>query len=164
MDWSMAHLHLMGNHLPVFGSVIAILVLLWGLLARRRDIVTVGLALTVLTGVGAFVARQTGHEAEEQVEESAWANRRLIHEHEEAADAAFIVAAITGAVALVALFLRRGGGPGVSWLPWLVLLGLLLTAAALAKTALYGGYIRHAEVRPAALDTMPPPRPMVDGD
>ena len=52
----------------------------------------------------------------------------------------------------------------MSWLPWLVLLGLLLTAAALAKTALYGGYIRHAEVRPAALDTMPPPRPMVDGD
>ncbi|HET8762640.1 MAG TPA: hypothetical protein VFM12_04450, partial [Gemmatimonadales bacterium] len=160
MDWSMTHLHLMGNHLPVFGSVIAIVILLWGLLARRRDIVTVALALTVLTGIGAFVARQTGHEAEEQVEDSTWANRRLIHEHEEAADAAFIVAAITGAVALIALFLRRGGGPGVAWISWLVLLGLLLTAAALAKTALYGGYIRHAEVRPTALDTMPPPRSM----
>jgi hypothetical protein len=164
MDWSMTHLHLMGNHLPVFGSVIAIVILLWGLLARRRDIVTVALALTVLTGIGAFVARQTGHEAEEQVEDSTWANRRLIHEHEEAADAAFIVAAITGAVALIALFLRRGGGPGVAWISWLVLLGLLLTAAALAKTALYGGYIRHAEVRPTALDTMPPPRSMPDDD
>ena len=163
MDWSMTHLHLMGNHLPVFGSVIAILVLLWGLLAKRRDIVTVALALTVVTGIGAFVARQTGHEAEEQVEDSTWANRRLIHEHEEAADAAFIVAAVTGAVALVALFLRRGGGPGVAWISWLVLIGLL-TAAALAKTALYGGYIRHGEVRPAALDTMPPPRPMPDSD
>lgn len=164
MDWSMAHLHLMGNHLPVFGSVIAILVLLWGLLARRRDIVTVAFALTVLTGAGAFVARQTGHEAEEQVEDSTWANRRLIHDHEEAADAAFIVAAITGAVALLALFLRRGGGPGVNWLSWLVLLGLLLTASALAKAALYGGYIRHGEVRPATLDTMPPPRPVPPGD
>jgi hypothetical protein len=164
MDWSMAHLHLMGNHLPVFGSVIAIVILLWGLLARRRDIVTVALALTVLTGIGAFVARQTGHEAEEQVEDSTWANRRLIHEHEEAADAAFIVAAITGAVALLALLLRRGGGPGVAWIPWLVLIGLLVTFAALAKTALYGGYIRHGEVRPAALDTMPPPRPMPDSD
>jgi hypothetical protein len=164
MDWSMTHLHLMGNHLPVFGSVFAIVILLWGLLARRRDIVTVALALTVLTGIGAFVARQTGHEAEEQVEDSTWANRRLIHEHEEAADAAFIVAAITGAVALIALFLRRGGGPGVAWISWLVLLGLLLTAAALAKTALYGGYIRHAEVRPTALDTMPPPRSMPDDD
>jgi hypothetical protein len=159
MDWSMAHLHLMGNHLPVFGAAFAILALAWGLIGKRRDIVTVGLAIAVVTGAGAFAARQTGHEAEEQVEDSTWANRRLIHDHEEAADAAFIVSAIVGVVALLALILRRGGRPGPGWLSWLVLAGLLLAFAALSKAALYGGYIRHAEVRPAALDTTMPARP-----
>jgi hypothetical protein len=158
MDWSMAHLHLMGNHLPVFGSAIAILVLLWGLFARRRDIVTVGLAVSVLAGVGAFAARQTGHQAEEQVEDLSWGNRRLIHAHEDAADSAFIVTAITGVLALIALILRRGGKPGPGWLAWLVLLAMIVSFTALARTALLGGYIRHDEVRPASVDTTPLPR------
>ena len=167
MDWSMAHLHLMGNHLPVFASTLAILVLAWGLLRKKREIATVGLVLAVIAGIGAFAARQTGHEAEEQVEDSTWANRRLIHEHEEAADAAFIVTAITGALALVALFTRRGGKSGPAWLSWLVLVALLFSFSALAKAALYGGYIRHGEVRPAGLDTTriaPPPGTERDHD
>jgi len=161
MDWSMAHLHLMVNHLPVFSAAIAIVVLGWGLLAKRRDVVTVGLAISVLAGVGALVARQTGHKAEHQVEHDAWTNRRLVHEHEEAADAAFIVTGISGAVAALALVLRRRGRPGADWLNWLVLVGMLVSMAALSRAALYGGYIRHNEVWPAAIDTTTPARPAV---
>ncbi len=164
MDWSIAHLHLMANHLPVFGSVIAILVLAWGLIGKHRDIVTVGLAISVLAGAGAFFARQTGHEAEEQVEDSTWANRRLIHDHEEAADTAFIITLATGVVALGALVLRRGGRPGPTWLPWLTLVAMLVSFAFLAQAALKGGYIRHQEVWPTGIDTTSPPRPGMNGD
>lgn len=158
MDWSMAHLHIAINHLPIFAAVFAVGLLLWGLVGHKRDIVTVGLAIAVLAGVGSFAARETGQDAEHQVEDNSWANRRLIHEHEELADTAFLLSAAAGVLALVALVMRRGGRPGSATLSWVTFVALLVSMAFLANTALYGGYIRHDEVRPAGLDTTQPAR------
>ena len=141
------HLHLMFNHLPLFGSAIATVLLPWALLARSRDLTKAGLILTVVCGIGGFAARQTGHEAEEQVEHLPWAQRELIHEHEEAADWAFILLGVAGLGAAAALVRMRGDRP--ARLESMIVLGITLVAfAATAKTALEGGKIRHEELRP----------------
>lgn len=141
------HLHLMFNHLPLFGSAIAIVLLGWALVARSRDLTKAGLILTIVCGIGGFAARQTGHEAEEQVEHLPWAQRELIHEHEEAADWAFILLSVAGVGALAALVRMRG--ERAARLETMVVLGVTLVAfAATAKAALEGGKIRHEELRP----------------
>ena len=144
---SATHLHLLINHLPLFGSAIAIVLLAWALQARSRDLARAGLILTLVCGVGGFIAKQSGEEAEEQVESLPWASKELIHEHEEAADWAWILLAVSGVAAAVALFRMRGDKPArmeTGIVLGLVTVGFLATA----KTALEGGKIRHEEVRP----------------
>lgn len=144
---SATHLHLLINHLPLFGSAIAIVLLAWALRARSRDLTRAGLILTVVCGVGGFIAKQSGHEAEEQVESLPWASKELIHEHEEAADWAWVLLVAGGAAAAVALFRMRGGQ--AARMETGVVLGLVTVAfLATVKTALEGGKIRHEEIRP----------------
>jgi hypothetical protein len=144
---SATHLHLMFNHLPVFGSAIAIVLLAWALWARSRDLTRAGLILTLVCGVGGFVARQTGHEAEEQIEDLPWAQRELIHEHEEAADLAFILLGVAGLAAAVALVRMRGDKP--ARVETMIVLALVTVGFAVtADAALDGGQIRHEEIRP----------------
>lgn len=164
MDWSAAHLHLLTNHVPIIGTLLTILVLGWGLFRHSREVTTVGLVLSVLIGIGGLVARQTGHEAEEQIEDLSWSNRRLVHEHEEAADLAFWVIASTGVIGLGALAMRRGGRSGPTWLPWLTFGGLVVSMVLVSRAALLGGYIRHDEVRPAGIDLSAPPGRDADAD
>lgn len=144
---SATHLHLLINHLPVFGSAIAIVLLAWALAARSRDLTRAGLVLTLVCGLGGFVADQSGEAAEEQVEELPWADHDLIHEHEEAAEWAYIllgVAALAAAAALVRMRNDRAARLETG-----IVLALVAVAfAATAKTALEGGKIRHEEVRP----------------
>lgn len=163
MDWSMTHLHIAINHLPIFAAVFAIGLLLWGLVGKKRDIVTAGFVITMLTGVGAFAAKETGQDAEHQVEDNSWANRRLIHEHEDLANTAFLLSAAAGVLALVAMVMRRDGRPDSVILSWVTFAVLLVSMGYLANTAMYGGYIRHDEVRPAGLDTTRPAGRRVDG-
>ena len=144
---SATHLHLLINHLPVMGGAIAIVLLAWALVARSRDLTRAGLVLVFVCGVGGLLARQSGHEAEEQTEKLPWTDRQLVHEHEEAADLAFILLSVAGVAAAVALVRMRG--ERAARLETGIVLGLsVLAFAATAKAALEGGKIRHEEVRP----------------
>jgi hypothetical protein len=144
---SATHLHLMINHFPLFGAAIAIVVLAWALIARSRDLTRAGLILTIVCGVGGYVAKESGEGAEHQVESLPWFTKEIFEAHEDAADWAFATLAIAGVAAAVTLFRMRGerqarGETGIT-------LALLIVAfAATAKTALAGGQIRHEEVRP----------------
>ena len=145
--FSQTHLHLMVNHLPVFGSIIAVVLLGWALVAHSRELTRAGLVLAIVCGIGGFVAKETGEGAEDQLETLPWFNRDLVHEHEEAADLAFITLALAGAAAVVTLVRMRGGRP--ARLETGITLALLVIGfAATAKTALEGGKIRHEELRP----------------
>lgn len=143
---STTHLHLMINHFPLMGSAIAIVLLTWALVAKSRDLTRAALILTLACGIGGYLAHWSGEEAEEQVEDLPWAQRELIHEHEEAADWAYwilIAAGVTAAAGLV-----RMRKEGAATLETRIALGLILFGfAATAKTALDGGKIRHEEVR-----------------
>ena len=144
---SATHLHLMINHFPLFASAIAIVVLAWALVARSRDLTRAGLILTVVSGIGGFVAKQSGERAEHQLKSLPWFTKEIFHEHDEAADWAFATLAVAAVAAAAGLVRMRGDKP--ARVEAGITLALVIVAfAATAKTALAGGKIRHEEVRP----------------
>ena len=156
MDLSPAHLHLMLNHIPVLGTLLfAPLVVGWGLLRRSRDITRVGLVLAVLLAVTAVPIYLTGEPAEDQLERRPWFDKQRVEAHEERAEIGLIAVLITGAAALGALWVGRGGRPDRPGLAAVVLLGLVVSAALFALAALAGGEIRHDEIRNAVTGTAP---------
>lgn len=160
MSLSAVHLHLMLNHIPVLGTIFVLAVLAWGLFRRSREVTTLALGLAVLLAIATVPAYLTGEPAEHLVEHESWFPKDLAHDHEESGETTFIAVIATGVVALGALALRRGDRHRLAWLPTLVALGLLVSFALAARTALLGGQIRHQEVRPGAV--LAPPAPDTD--
>jgi hypothetical protein len=143
-----AHLHLLINHLPIFGSFLAIP--LFGLaLWRRRDPMLLLAAMIVLAfaGGGAVGAYFTGEPAEEVVEDHAGVDKEWIEVHEERAERATILAVLTtiGGLGTLGWAWKKGEVPlaGAS----AVLGGTILTFGAMAWTGFAGGQIRHDEIR-----------------
>lgn len=147
MNFNAAHLHLMINHVPVFGTLFSALLIAWGLLRKSEDVLRLGLALAVVVGIATWGVQLTGEPAEEVIEHMAGVSRRLIHAHEEAAEWATYVAAAAGVLALVALLLVRRRHRAARGLSVLTLVVSLVGFAAASRAALLGGEIRHPEAR-----------------
>lgn len=142
-----AQLHLLVNHLPVFAPFLAIVVysIAW---ARRGDVGAFlsGGALTILGGIGAFAADQTGDGAYDQVKALPGVVQDVLDAHAEAADwavgAGVLAAIVLGAVLVVTRKAARAPA-------WAMALGLVLSgvqAATAARVAHLGGLIRHPEI------------------
>ena len=105
------HLHLMINHIPVLGSILALLLLTWALVTRRRDFIRLSLFVTLLAGLSVYPAFFTGDEADEQLEDVQGFDHDIVEEHEESADWALWILLGTGAVAALGT-LGQPEGPG----------------------------------------------------
>ncbi len=154
MDLTATHLHLMFNHVPVLGTFFVAIVLGWGLVRRAREVTSLGFIFTVLLSLATIPVYLTGDPTHDQQEHATWFVMDRVHEHEEKAQTAFIALLATGAVALAAVWLRRGGRPGNAIVTGVTLAGLLVSAGLFAIAALEGGRIHHEELRsgvPAAI-------------
>lgn len=152
-----AHLHLLVNHLPIVGALLALPLLalaIW----RRTDLgaLRAAVLVLVLAAVGAGASMRTGEEAEHAVEDLPWATETLIEEHEERAELAtwVTVAAALAGVGLWAWSERKKAVP----LGALLGLGLLsaASAGAMGWVGASGGVIRHEEIRDGAQTGAPP--------
>ena len=139
------HLHLMINHRPVVGAIIALLLLGWSLVTRRREFIRVGLFVTLLVGLSAYPAFLTGDEASEQLEDVQGFDNDLVEEHEEAADFALWALLGTAAIAALGLWTSRKGREVPRWAGAAAMAGLIFSTAVVGRTALLGGEIRHPE-------------------
>ena len=146
---SLLHLHLLLNHVPVIGTIIALGPLAFALLRGDDRVGRASLGLLAVLAAVAVVTYFTGEPAEEAVEHLAGIPEPLIERHEEAALLATIALGVVGAAAAgwLLLFRRRP-------LRRPVMLGLLVAAlvpaGAMAYTANLGGQIRHSEIRAGA--------------
>jgi hypothetical protein len=145
----------MFNHIPVIGVPLVAALLAWALLRRSRDVYRVALSAAVILAALTYPVFLTGEPAEERVEDAAWVNEDLIHEHEERAEAALIAVLVTGAIAALGLWRSRGDRPPSRGLGGLTLAGLAVSAGLLGWTALLGGPIRHDEIRASATASAP---------
>jgi len=146
------HLHLLVNHVPILGSIFALLLLvasfLWPSDALRRA----ALGTLIVVAVFGIVADQSGEPAEDAIRGFPGVRREVIHEHEEMADKSYLVAGVLGLFAVVALVRwRRTTIPRGASVAALV--GAVIVSGMMVYTGLLGGRVRHTELRPGATPT-----------
>lgn len=145
---NVVHLHLLMNHLPVLGSLFA-LMLFAGTIYRRSVSLRFALWFAVGLGAAAIAVYLTGEPAADSIEQLVGITEQSIERHEEMAELATIGAGILAALALVALLVfRRREIP--RWVGAAGLIGTVLLSATMGWTANLGGQIRHSEIRGAA--------------
>lgn len=140
------HLHLLVNHLPVVGALLALGFLLWALVSHQRMLVRAALTMALVAGLASWPASFTGEEAHEQVEDMPGFDHDLVHEHEEAAEWAMYIMLGMAAVALAGLWASRKGRDVPAWAGWGTLALLVVSTATVSRAAWLGGAIRHPEI------------------
>lgn len=151
MDWT--HLHLALNHVPVLGTPFLLGLFLWSW--ARGQAVTLRFCLWMFVALAAacIAIKFTGDFAAEKVGVLPGFDKALIDQHEESADQATTGVFFMGIAAAAALFVSRKGKPTPAWSLGLLALMALATFALMARTANFGGHVRHPEIRPAAVQT-----------
>src|SRR5690349_14876278 len=64
----LTHLHLMITHLPVYGSILGALILIYGMVAQSRHTKMAAYYVLLISSLGGVIAFSTGEAAEETVE------------------------------------------------------------------------------------------------
>jgi hypothetical protein len=146
MDW--VHLHLALNHVPVLGSLFVCALLAWGCWRGTRDLIQLSLWLLVGLTAVAIPIKFTGDFAAETVGSQPGFEKDRIVRHEESADQATAAVFALGLAAALALFLSRRGRVVPKWVLAVVGVAGLTTFVLMARTANFGGHIRHPELRP----------------
>lgn len=143
------HIHLMLNHIPVIGMILAFL--LFGVAAYRKSIelIKVILGLFIVLALVSIPVYLTGEPAEDVVEHMPGVSRDFIHAHEDAAAFALASVDVLGVASLVGLFLFRGGALP-QWFVVVMLVLSIVSAGLMAYTGNLGGQIRHSEIRSGA--------------
>lgn len=141
-----AHVHLMLNHVPLFGAVAVTILCALALLRRQQGLARGGLVVAVLTAIVGLVVYLTGEPAEELVENLPGVSEAVLESHEEIALIATIVLGGYGIVALAGLVAFRHGV--TMRFTRILLVASLVPLATIAYTAYLGGQVRHSEIRP----------------
>jgi len=142
-----AHLHLLINHIPIFGVLFGMIAMAWSLLNQSRDMRLAAALLFMLSGIFSWIALETGEGAEEQVEHLPGVSESIIHDHEEAAEAANVAILILAGGSLFLLASSRFRPQWDRPIRMALVVGALVTSGLLARTAYLGGQIRHTEIR-----------------
>jgi len=151
MDWT--HLHLALNHVPVLGTPFLLGLLLWSWARGQAVTLRFCLWLFVMLAAASIGIKFTGDFAAEKVGAQPGFDKALIDQHEQSADQATTGVFLMGIAAGVALLVSRRGRPTPTWSLGLLALLALATFALMARTANFGGHIRHPEIRPGAAQT-----------
>lgn len=141
---NLTHLHLLMNHIPVFGIFFTFVLLGAGMLLRNSALKTTALIVAVVASLITFPVMLTGESAEDAVEQIAGVTEAAIHEHEESAEFASWAMYAAGAVAAGALLMRKRDNV-YGKLTAAVLVLSAFNFAIVARTNYLGGYIRHAQ-------------------
>lgn len=149
-----AHLHLLLNHVPVLGTIIAIALLLISFCGKNGDLRRASLIIfagVALVTIPTFVS---GFGAQVNIAHQAGVSGPLIQRHLGSAMLSFWVMEITGAFAIAGLWQlhRHARTSRVNILA--VLIFSLLTAGLMARTGNTGGDIRHPEVNDSKLSPL----------
>ena len=101
-----AHLHLVVNHFPIIGTILALGILLAGILLKNISVKNTAYVLFIVAAIFAIFSMQTGEGAEEMVEDMPNIGKRIIHEHEEIAEKLAIVLYLLGGISVLGIILN----------------------------------------------------------
>jgi uncharacterized membrane protein len=141
------HQHLIINHFPIVGTILAALVLFVGLLMRNDLVKRVAFGLFILSAILSLPANKTGEDAEHAIENSAGIDKSLVENHEDMAGFGFWSAIITGLLSVLAFYLSYKENDLRGVLAFVVLIASFAAIYFMWQTGLSGGKIRHTEIQ-----------------
>lgn len=141
------HFHLLVNHFPIVGVFFALLVISWAQMSKNIEVKKLALFVLVLIGAFSILSSVTGDKAEHDVEKMPLISKNMIHEHEEVAEKANILAIVTAALAIanLVMIVRKGQAHNALWLVTIGLTYILAVLMVLAGS--FGGKIRRPDLR-----------------
>lgn len=140
------HLHLIITHLPIFGSILGAIVLVYGIWSKSNQTKTAAYFLFIISAIGAVIAYTTGEGAEDTVEKIQGISKNLIDEHEDSAFFSLISLIILGVGSLFSLIITYKNSKYSGMASKVMLIISLISFAILARTGWLGGKIRHTEI------------------
>jgi uncharacterized membrane protein len=146
MDLNLAHWHLLLNHFPIIGTIIALALFLASFVGENQDlrrasfIVFAGVAFL---SIGTFL---TGFGARAMLMGKPGISDALIQRHEGSAMLTIWFVEITGALAAIGLWQYHRLKRPAHWTVTAVLFAALLTVGLVARTGNTGGDISHPEL------------------
>jgi uncharacterized membrane protein len=147
---NVTHLHLLLNHVPTVGTVVALGLLLLALVRRDESLQRAGLEVLFVIAVLTLPVYTSGGAAQRQLRGQPEISDTAMTVHENAALTGFAVTEFAGFVAWIALWqFRRRGRPARGLVPAVVLLSVVALVL-MGRAATLGGEIRHPEIRAAS--------------
>ncbi len=139
-------IHLLFNHVPVIGTLAALLVVIIGLVMKINAVRMTGLAVYVAMALAVVPTYLTGEGAEDRVENIAGVSENVIESHEDMAQLSLWIILATAAIACIALFTQWKAmslAPLISTLFVVIALGASIQ---IGLTANEGGKIRRPDL------------------
>jgi hypothetical protein len=144
---NVAHLHLLLNHVPTVGSVVALGLLLLAIIRQNEHLKHAGLEVLFAIAVVTLVAYMSGVAAHQKLRDQPGVSENAIRVHQDAALAGFTALEFAGFAAWIALWqTRRRGGAAPGLVPVVTVL-TVVSLGLMARAANLGGEIRHPEIR-----------------
>lgn len=146
---NLAHLHLLLNHFPIIGTIIALALLLTSFIGKNDDLKRASLIIFAAVALITLPTFYSGVDAQSAIRNEPGVSAALIERHEGAAMLAVFFMLITGALAMVELWRRRRIATERPWSGTLlaILLFSLVTTGLMMRVGNTGGAIRHSEIR-----------------
>lgn len=141
------HLHLMITHLPLFGSILGALVLIYGMITKNSQVKMAAYYVLIVSAVGGVIAYSTGEFAEETVENIQGIVKNNIEEHEEFAEIALISIIALGILSLAGVYTTLKKPSLARAVSIIVLIASLACFGLTAWTGYLGGHVRHTELK-----------------
>lgn len=150
------HLHLALAHFPIIGIIIGAAILAYGQIIKNLEIQKVALWTIIIMALLTIPVFISGEESEEVLENLAGFPKQLIENHEELAEKAIWLMAISGILSLIALYVLNKKFPFSRLLSWIIIITSLATFGVFAQVANLGGQIRHSEIRTEGPNNLEP--------
>lgn len=143
---NLTHLHLSITHLPIFGTIIGLLILLYAIYKGSYQVKMVAYTVLFVAAVGGIVSFSTGEAAEETMKSIPEIPRSVIEEHEDFAKITLIAVVGLAGFSLLGAYLTRKRSKLADTMSIIVLIVSLICFVLSSWTGYLGGQIRHSEI------------------
>ena len=142
-----AHLHLVVNHFPIIGTILALGILITAMFLKNNSVKNTAYVLFIVAAIFAALSMQTGEGAEEMVEDMPSIGKQIIHEHEEIAEKLALALYVLAGISLAGLFLNFKNHSKAKFVSIIALIVAVATVYIAQLVGTSGGEIRHTEIR-----------------
>jgi uncharacterized membrane protein len=150
---NLAHLHLLLNHFPTIGMIVALGVFITAIVTKSDDLKRTSLGVFFFIALLSIPAFVTGTSAKLALEKAPEVSKARIDTHETAAFEGLWFMELTGALSWLGLWqYRRLSRVPQGTLAAVLVLGLA-TFGLMSRAAIIGGEIRHPEIRTGPIST-----------